>query len=179
MGVDLNAQGDVNVGGDVVGRDKIVTNNQYVLEIGSINGGVVNLARPGDKPTVKPRPAPVMLRPRPFANLIGREEEIKAATEAAQSAMPVEFYGEPGLGKTVLLRKLAYPETTTAFPDGVIHLSALHQPLADLLQSLFDAFYESDPPTKPTEAEIQHGLQDKHALILLDDVELKIGRAHV
>lgn len=172
MGVALNAQGDVNVGGDVVGRDKIVTNNQYVLQIGSVNGGVVNLAQPGEPPTLRPRPAPVMLRPRPFANLIGREEEIKTATEAAQSSTPVEFYGEPGLGKTVLLRKMAYPEATTAFPDGVIHMSALHQPLSDLLQSLFDAFYESDPPTKVTEAEIQHGLQDKHALLLLDDVEL-------
>ena len=178
MGIDLNAQGDVTVGGDVVGGDKVVqqteqvASGKYVLQIGSVSGGVVNIAQPGEQPTVKPRPAPVMLRPRPFANLVGRDEEIKSATAAAQSNLPVEFYGEPGLGKTVLLRKLAYPEAADVFPDGVVHLSALNQPLSDLRQSLFDAFYESNPPTVVTEAEVQHGLQGKRALLLLDDVSL-------
>jgi hypothetical protein len=177
MSMDLNAQGDVNIGGDVVARDKIIHDNdqvavgQYVLQIGTVNGGTVNI-QPEQQPTLRPRPAPVLLRPRPFANLIGREDEIKTAVEAARSALPLEFYGEPGLGKTALLRKLAYPDALDAFPDGVVHLSALHQPLPDLLQSLFDAFFESDPPTKVTDAEVRHGLQGKRALILLDDVEI-------
>ena len=42
----------------------------------------------------------------------------------------------------------------------------------DLQQLLFEAFYESDEFCKPTEAEIRRGLQDKQALILLDDVHL-------
>lgn len=171
-GVNLSAQGDVHIGGDVIGRDKIVQNQvahgQYVLQIGNVNGGVVNI-QPG-QPAVRARPAPVFLRPRPARNLIGREAEITIALDEARNAVPVEFYGEPGLGKTMLLRRLAHPDDSTPFPDGVVHLSALNQPLDDLLQSLFDAFYESNPPTVVTLAEIQHGLQNKRALILVDDV---------
>ena len=37
---------------------------------------------------------------------------------------------------------------------------------------IFEAFYESDEFCKPTEAEIRRGLQQKQALILLDDVHL-------
>lgn len=168
--LNLQAQGDLTVG-EVVAGDKTVNqiaSGQYVLQIGSVNGGVVNVQQ-GQPPAVHPRPAPVYLRPRPF-NLIGREEEIKAAAEAAQSNVPVEFYGEPGLGKTVLLRKLAHPENAAPFPDGIIHLSALHEPLPDLLQSLFDAFFESASPVIVTDSEIKHGLQNKRALIILDDV---------
>ena len=56
--------------------------------------------------------------------------------------------------------------------DGIVYLSARHQSPADLQQLLFEAFYESDEICKPTEAEIRRGLQDKQALILLDDVHL-------
>ena len=84
----------------------------------------------------------------------------------------MEFYGQAGVGKTTLLRHLFYHPVATSFPDSVIYLSARHQPVDDLLQSLFDAFYESDVPFKPTDVEIRHALQDKQALILLDDVDL-------
>ena len=30
MGIDLNAQGDLTIGGDVVGRDKIIQNIQNI-----------------------------------------------------------------------------------------------------------------------------------------------------
>ena len=56
--------------------------------------------------------------------------------------------------------------------DGIVYLSARHQTSLDLQQLLFEAFYESDAFCKPTEAEIRRGLQDKQALILLDDVHL-------
>jgi hypothetical protein len=56
--------------------------------------------------------------------------------------------------------------------DGVVYLAARHQSSADLLQLIFEAFYESDEICKPTDAEIRRGLQDKQALILLDDVQL-------
>jgi hypothetical protein len=58
------------------------------------------------------------------------------------------------------------------FPDGIIHLSIYHQPLDDLLHSLFDAFYESDRPFKPTSVRVKHNIQNKQALILLDDIGL-------
>lgn len=170
--VQLSASGDIAITGDVVGRDKIVNQSQvahgqYVVQIGNVNGGVVNVQ--SGPPAVRPRPTPVLLRPRPFRNLLGREAEIQTALTEAGQAIPVEFYGEPGVGKTALLRRLAHPDDAAAFPAGVVHLSALQRPLADFLQSLYDAFYESNPPTVVTEAEIRHGLQAIRALILVDD----------
>jgi hypothetical protein len=91
---------------------------------------------------------------------------------SVQLTTPVEFYGQMGLGKTTLLRHLAHHPVAAVFPDGVIFLSARHQSVEDLLQCLFDAFYESDVPFKPSDAQVRHALQDKQALIILDDVDL-------
>ncbi|MDY7039533.1 MAG: NB-ARC domain-containing protein, partial [Chloroflexota bacterium] len=142
------------------------------IQIGAIHGGVVNVVPPEQQPRPQPHPSPIFLRPRPFPGLLDREAEVSAATAALQSATPVEFYGQAGLGKTTLLRHLAHHLPDAPLPDGVIYLSARHQPVGDLLQSLFDAFYESDVPFKPTDAQLRHALQGKRALIMLDDVEL-------
>jgi len=107
---------------------------------------------------------------------LDREPEVDAATAALQSALrqnaaaPVEFYGQAGMGKTSLLRHLAHRSAADAFPDGVVYLSA-DQPPEDILQSLYDAFYESGS-FKPTQGQIRQSLQGKRALFILDDVEL-------
>jgi hypothetical protein len=160
---------EAHIQGEISGQVAIGNN---IIQIGSIHGGVVNIVQPEQQPRPQPRPSPVFLRPRPFPGLLDREAEINAASAALQSALPVEFHGQAGLGKTTLLRHLAYHPAATSFPDGVICLSARHQPVDDLLQSFFDAFYESDVPFKPTDAQLRHALQGKQALILLDDVDL-------
>ena len=160
---------EAHIQGKISGQ---VAVGNYNVQIGSIHGGVVNLVSPEQQPCPRPRPSPVFLRPRPFPKLLDRESEVGAATAALQSATPVEFYGQDGLGKTTLQRYLSYQPSLASFPDGVVYLSVRHQPLADLLQSLFDAFYESDVPFKPTDTQIRHDLQGKRALILLDDVGL-------
>ena len=152
---------------------EIAVGKDYVLQIGAAHGSVVNVAPAGHRTPPQARPAPVLLRPRPFAGLLDRETEIGAATTALQAASPVEFHGQAGMGKTVLMRHLAHHVSPTSFPDGVIYLSARSQPLADLLQSLFDAFYASDAPFKPTHTQMRHALHRKQALILLDDVGLE------
>lgn len=159
----------VHIEGGVSGQVAIGNN---ILQIGDVHGGVANVMAPGEKIQPKPRPTPIDLRPHPFPDLLDRETEIKAATAALQSAQPVEFHAAAGSGKTSLLRHLAHHPTASTLPDGVIYLSACRQPVDDLLQSLYDAFYETDVPFKPTDAQIKHDLQDKQALILLDDVEL-------
>jgi len=144
----------------------------HVLQIDLPHGGLVNPASSWQQPRVQPRPAPVMVRPRPFPGLLDREAEINAAVNAVRSAQPVEFCGQAGLGKTALLRHLAYPASSDSFPDGIVYLSARRQSLSDLFQSLWEAFYESAAPIKLTDAQIRHAFQNKRALILLDDVEL-------
>jgi ribosomal protein L40E len=159
----------VHITGGVSGQVAI---GDHILQIGDVHGGVVNVLAPGEKIQPEPRPTPVDLRPRPFPDLLDRDTEIKEATASLQSAQPVEFHAAAGLGKTALLRHLAHHPTATSFPDGIVYLSARHQPAADLLQSLYDAFYETSIPYKPTDAQLKHDLQNTRALILLDDVEL-------
>ncbi len=159
----------VHIAGSVSGQVAI---GDHILQIGDVHGGVVNIMAPGEKIQPEPRPTPVDLRPRSFPDLLDRDTEIKEATAALQSAQPVEFHAAAGLGKTALLRHLAHHPTAASLPDGVVYLSARHQPAADLLQSLYDAFYETSIPYKPTDAQLKHDLQNTRALILLDDVEL-------
>ena len=82
--------------------------------------------------------------------------------------------GEAGSGKTSLLRYLAYYAFDTRYPDGIVHLSLRRQSASDVLQSLFEAFYELGNPfnLKPTDVQIRFAVQDKQALILFDDVDL-------
>ena len=105
--------------------------------------------------------------------LFGRRAELEAIFSALGGGLPVEIIGHPGIGKTALLRSLAYHPEAAAFVDGVIYLTARQQPAGDLQQQLFDGFDESDRIRKPTTADIRHALQDKRALILVDDVLLK------
>jgi hypothetical protein len=162
----------VRVVGGVSGQIAVGENNLQI-RIGDVHGGEVNVLVPDQQPAVRPRPTPAAVRPRPFPGLLDREDEVKAAATALQSAMSVEFHGRAGLGKTSLLRYLAYHSIATSFPDGVITLTVRRQPVGDVLQSLFDVFYESNVPFKPSMGQIRQGLRDKQALILLDDVTLE------
>ena len=166
VGVDLGqVSGDVNIG-------------NYTLRIGSMHGGVVNLAPAQQQQLPQPRPVPVRLLPRQSPGLLGRKAEVAATTTALQAASPAEFHGPAGIGKTKLLRHLAYQQFTSGFSDGVVYFSAIrHKPVDDLLLELFDAFYEREATYKPTSVQVRHALQAEQALIILDDVDL--GRDEV
>ncbi len=157
-----------HIEGNVTGQVAIGNN---ILQIGPVQGGVVNVTVPEEALRPRPRPTPVLLRPRPFPGLLDRKPEVRAAALAFDTGLPVAFHGEAGLGKTTLLRHLAYHPGSSGFRDGVVYLSARHQPMEDVAQSLWDAFYETSLPYKATGAALRHSLQDKQALVLLDDVE--------
>jgi hypothetical protein len=153
--------GDVNIG-------------NYTLRIGTLNGGVVNLAPPEHTSAPpQPRPGPVMLLPRAFSGFLDRREEVSAAAPVLQGASPVEFHGPPGVGKTALLHYLAHYKFGPVFPDGVVFFSEIrHRPVDDLLLDFFDAFYERDPAYIPTRVQVRHALREERALVVLDDVDL-------
>jgi LysM repeat protein len=160
---------NVTMDGDVSGQ---VAVGNHIIQIGHVSGGLVYLAQPGEQPTPQARPTPVLLRPRPMRGLLDRQVEKREITQAITAVSPAELHGQPGIGKSALLRHLAHQLPLNAFPDGLIHLSAQGLTREDLAQNLFDAFYESPIPVKPTEAALRHALQNKRALILLDDVDL-------
>lgn len=161
---------EANITGNVSGQ---VAVGSHILQIGDINGGVVNVALPPSQPIIEQRARPVSLKPRPFPGLLDRETETAIIKSALEASLPVSLFGSGGLGKTVLLRRIAHLPETTNFPDGVVYLSAQDHGLDDLLQLLFDAFYSSPPNTKRNNGEIQHDLQNLSALILLDDLTLE------
>ncbi|HEV2736252.1 MAG TPA: AAA family ATPase, partial [Longimicrobiaceae bacterium] len=166
---DLTAGIQAEISGSVSGQVAVGT---HILQIGSVHGGVVNVAVPEQRPVPRPRAAPVLLRPRPFPGFLGREDEVESAVAALRAARPVQLSGPPGAGKTSLLRHVAHHAVTASFPGGVAFLSALRQPADDLLQSLFEALFQTDAPLKPTRTELCLLFQGWQALVVLDDVEL-------
>jgi hypothetical protein len=159
----------LHVEGDVSGQIAIGNN---ILQIGEIYGGIVNIIAPDKKPCFSHRAGPVYLRPRAFPGLLDRAEELGAAIGALRVSESVSIHGQNGLGKTTLLRHLAYNSPRDNCPDGIVYLSARGQNVDDLLQTIFETFYESDRPAKPTTVQLHQLLQGVSALILLDDLAL-------
>jgi hypothetical protein len=155
--------------GDVTGQ---VAVGNYILQIGSVHGGVLNLAAPGSQARPRERTGPILLRPRPINGWLDREVELDTAVKGVRSALPVEISGEPGIGRTALLRRIAHQSHLATSPHGVVYVNAVGQLAGDVLQSLFDAFYESPSSFKPTPAQLHLRLRDRRAVLLLDDVDL-------
>lgn len=165
---------NVKIQGDVSGQIAIGNN---ILQIGEIHGGIVNIIAPEKKPVFAKRTKPVHLRPRDLPGFIDREQEQITAVGALAVSESVSVFGEGGIGKTALLRRLAYQSPGDSFPDGIVYLSARGYALDDLRQYIFEAFHESDSRAKPTEAELRRLLQELKALILLDDLVLNYSDA--
>ena len=145
---------------------------RYLLHVGGSCGGVVEETSAGVSTHIRPRPTPIFLRPGSTRGLIDREKELTAALAAVDAGLSIEVSGEPGIGKSAFLHQLAHHSGAAAFVDGVAYIGARHQSSTDILQLVFEAFYESDHVCKPTLADIRRGLEDKQALILIDDVHL-------
>jgi len=101
---------------------------------------------------------------------VGREAELRAVSEALTPDTPVELSGPAGIGKTTLLKHLAHdlPAPTVA----VVYHDARGEPAEDVLQFLYDAFYDSGVPFKPTPGQLRDALADVVGLIVLDEVAL-------
>lgn len=161
---------EANIDGDSRGQVIVGDHN---IQIHADHGGKVSVVVPGNRIIPRPRPSPVSILPRPFSGLLDRQEEIGTTISTLDSIQPVEFYGEEGSGKTSLLRHIAHHPDARGLPDGIASISAASLAAGDLSQELFNVFYDLDDHSyKPTGAEFSHLMQDKKALILLDDVEL-------
>ena len=167
-----DVRASVKIDGDLSGLLVIGNNNIVEMRIDTMTGNLITQLPPGSKPTVKPRPVPVLLRPRRPLPMFDRRDETALTLSALSAGQVVEFYAAPGMGKSTLLRHLAHNTPLGDSCGGVAHLSARGQSRDDLLQSLFDVFYESDVPVKPTSGQLKHYLQHARAGLLLDDVTL-------
>jgi hypothetical protein len=160
--------------GDIQGPVAVAN---YGLQIGSNSGVVVNVLPEAERPAVNPKPGPIVLRGRAFAarDLLDRTTETAAARGALAAGRPVALFGPPGVGKTTLVRYLAWREGP-APTVGVLSYRPRQEPaetVDDLLQYVFEQFFDSSLPLKlvRTGASREH-LEQLRALILLDDVAL-------
>ena len=84
---------NVSIGGNVTDSVMVFGNDNYVVKIGDVNGGVVNIIKPSDKPKYSPRSTPVTIKPRDFPSLLDREYEFETIRKASQLSNP--FTGTP------------------------------------------------------------------------------------
>lgn len=116
--------------------------------------------------------------PRQPDHFIDRVDALNRVREAVASGESMVGYGgEPGIGKTAVMRSFAHDRrwTTDRFPDGVgICVPGdpdLH--LADLLRTLWAFFYRVANRTYvPDDVEVRRNLVGKKALIFIDDIAL-------
>jgi hypothetical protein len=168
---------NVSIGGNVTDSVVVLGNDNFVVKIGDVNGGVVNIIKPSDKPKYSARSTPVAIKPRDFPYLLDRENEFESIKKATQLSSPVSIWGQQGIGKTAFVRHLTHSLDTGNFTSGIIYLDTTGLGHEDLLQALFDSFFDSDSSYKPTTTEIIRVLQNIKAVIFLDD--LQIGRDEV
>jgi CHAT domain-containing protein len=131
------------------------------------HGAIVTKAKPARPERFPP---PVRLLPR-RSDLLGRTEELAAASESLAHGRPFQFHAPAGSGKTTLLRFLSFQPPETA-PDGVVYLARRSLPVDDLLEALYEATYTTDGAYKPSPTQILQLLQDVRVLVVLDDADL-------
>jgi hypothetical protein len=140
------------------------------LQIRADHGAIVYAMPPGEAPSVRPRPRPVVLQPRDFPRLLGRERELEEVRRALAEGETVGVTAPPGGGKTSLLRRLSHLAAGT-LEHGVVFVRAAGQPREDVERFLFDAFFECDAPYQPTPFELRQRLAECRALVVLDDLD--------
>jgi hypothetical protein len=150
-----------------------LTVGNYTIQVGSSQGASANLATAREQPTLQQNSTPILIRHPPCKQQIEYQEVLKEAIAALQSGQTVEFWNPTGLEQTDLLRCLAHElQASSSFADGVIYLSSIHPYVDDLLQSIWEVFYQSDIPYKPTNIQIRQQIQNKQALVVLNEDKL-------
>ena len=160
----------IQVGGNVDGSI-VVGDNNFVVNTN--HGTILYQQAP---PAVRARqfvPQP----PRPPRDFLDRSAELAKLEEWIAVGKMVLLHAPDGMGKSALLRQSANTAAGKAMPSGVILLEAINmegQTLGpdDILQNLFDALFESQPPLKVTSLSARTYLSNTRPLILLDDVVL-------
>lgn len=175
--IDIEAA-QVNIGGDVVGRDKIVTvgRDLRVYNVTTGDGGNTRIdiierapqvVRRADKP-LPPR------RPRGF---VGRAAELARLDEQIAAREVAALIAVDGAGKSTLLKQAANGAAARALPDGVAFIEGIDEHGValgpdDLTQRLFEKFFISDPAVKVSLETAETHLAHTQPLIILDGVQL-------
>jgi hypothetical protein len=155
--------------GNGVGDEKI-TIERLQVHLDQPSGVGLSPSRVHALSTVRRRRPLYLLPPRP-ATFINRSTELETLYQALSGFKTIDLYGPDGAGKSALMAALIHALDLSYFPDGAVFVTGRiqHQ---DLLQVLFECFYESDSPVKITPQHAPSYLNNLRALVILDDVGL-------
>ncbi|MCC7189798.1 MAG: carboxypeptidase regulatory-like domain-containing protein [Anaerolineales bacterium] len=164
----------IEIKGDVNGTLIAGNNNSIKYETHHHHGVVINRysSRSAVKPWgVKPQPPAA---PRDF---IGRENELKTLSDSIRTNSAIVIQGPDGIGKTTLVKKAAHSDAASAMRNGVVYERAVDAAgkslgFEDILQRLFDALFESNPPLKVTTSTARTHLSNTKPLVILDGFDL-------
>jgi len=136
------------------------------------HGAVLDYVPPEARAVPRLRASPRSVLPRDFPPLLGRDDDVRAVQGLLGTGAPAEIVGEAGIGKTALLRHLSGRHAEAGEPGSVLFLRAQGRPGQDILQLLFEGFYECQGPVVPTAPEVERYLRDREGLVVLDDADL-------
>ena len=136
------------------------------------HGAVLDYVPPEARAVPRLRASPRSVLPRDFPPLLGRDDDVRAVQGLLGTGAPAEIVGEAGIGKTALLRHLSGRHAEAGEPGSVLFLRAQGRPGQDILQFLFEGFYECQGPVVPTAPEVERYLRDREGLVVLDDADL-------
>lgn len=167
------ASGDrsVSVSGDVR-SSVIVTGDNVTLNVALDAAEGAILERLADVRQPVPLPLPLESRPRRYPNHVDRESVAHALLAESAAAGAVNLYGEPGIGKSHVLAHAAHlPEAVG--PDGIAYVPAAGAPLDDVLQALYEEFYDCGvPAVRPSRSRLRRDMAGRQALVVVDELEL-------
>ena len=145
---------------------------EHLFQMDAEHGALLNHAPPRARPVPRPRARPSSPIPRDVPPLLGRDDELGGVRGILGAGAPVEIVGEAGIGKTALLRHIPVRHAGSEAPGDALFLRAAGHSGEDILQFLFEGFYEADSSTVPTVAQLERYLKDRQGLVVLDDADL-------
>lgn len=151
-----------------------IRQNPIFLKVEVAPGDPAALQRVADEIRLVPKPDRVTDRGRDFGRLVGRSAAVSSALESVAERGSVSAFGEDGIGKSVLLRHLAW-RTDAGFARGVVRLEAGGKLWQDAAQEVVWAFFDAPLPVYLGPTHLGAVLGDLDALVLLDDVDTNAG----
>jgi hypothetical protein len=171
------AAGDRSIAARDIRDSILVTGDNVRIEVsaGGLGGTLLDQLGLRRRVRKKARPRPLDLRDEPFGDTIDRKAEV-ASLARPSAPGPVSVVGEELVGKTYVLRA-ALSAWAEPGRDGIVCLYGRGRGLEDLLQALWEAVYETRPPTRPGRSELRADLARLEAVVVVDDVDLGHGDA--
>jgi uncharacterized repeat protein (TIGR01451 family) len=175
----------IDVGGNVqghitVGNENVVGNDNIVLNVHDSHGAIVNVTQtPSVVRPLSSRGQPLRL----LRGFTGRRDYLDQISGSIRSNEAVLVYGRDGIGKTSLLAQASNSDAALSKPEGVVALEGIDDEgrvlgKGDIIQRLFDALFESNPPLKVTSPTARPHLSNTQPLVLLDHLSIPMTDLH-